>query len=41
MLDDLDADVIRLVDAAESAADTGEPADPTLPERVMFAGSKA
>ena len=40
-LDGIDADVTHVVDAAEAAADTGEPADPTLAERVMFAGSEA
>ena len=40
-LDDLDARIARIVDAAEAAADSGEPADPTLPERVMFAGSES
>jgi pyruvate dehydrogenase E1 component alpha subunit len=40
-LDDLDDRIARIVDAAEAAADSGEPADPTLPERVMFAGSES
>jgi pyruvate dehydrogenase E1 component alpha subunit len=40
-LDSVDARIVRLVDAAEAAADAGEPADPTLAERVMFAGSEA
>jgi pyruvate dehydrogenase E1 component alpha subunit len=37
----LDDRVIALVDAAEAAADAAEPADPTLAERVMFAGAEA
>ena len=40
-LDEVDARIVRLVDAAEAAADSGEPADPTLAERVMFAGSES
>ena len=39
-LEELDARVVRLVDAAEAAADAGEAADPTLAERVMFAGAE-
>ena len=31
---------LTLVDAAEAAADAGEAADPTLAERVMFAGAE-
>jgi pyruvate dehydrogenase E1 component alpha subunit len=37
-LEGLDARVVGLVDAAEAAADAAEPADPTLAERLMFAG---
>jgi acetoin:2,6-dichlorophenolindophenol oxidoreductase subunit alpha len=37
-LDAIDAHLVGRVDAAEAAADAGEPADPTLAERVMFAG---
>jgi pyruvate dehydrogenase E1 component alpha subunit len=37
-LDEIDAGIVKLVDEAEAAADLGEPADPTLAERVMFAG---
>ena len=33
-------EVVTLVDAAEAAADAGEAADPTLAERVMFAGAE-
>ena len=40
-LAEVDARIVRLVDAAEAAADSGEPADPTLAERVMFAGSES
>jgi acetoin:2,6-dichlorophenolindophenol oxidoreductase subunit alpha len=37
-LDEIDAGIVKLVDEAEAAADIGEPADPSLAERVMFAG---
>jgi TPP-dependent pyruvate/acetoin dehydrogenase alpha subunit len=37
-LDAIDAHLVGRVDAAEAAADAGEPADSTLAERVMFAG---
>ena len=40
-LEEVEARIVRLVDAAEAAADRGEPADPTLAERVMFAGSES
>jgi acetoin:2,6-dichlorophenolindophenol oxidoreductase subunit alpha len=39
-LAELDARLLTLVDAAEAAADAGEAADPTLAERVMFAGAE-
>lgn len=39
-LEDVDAAIVQVVDAAEAAADAGEPADPTLAERVMFAGAE-
>ena len=39
-LEEVDTRVLTLVDAAEAAADAGEAADPTLAERVMFAGAE-
>ena len=39
-LEEVDARVLTLVDAAEAAADAGAAADPTLAERVMFAGAE-
>lgn len=39
-LEELDARVVGLLDAAEAAADAGEAADPTLAERLMFAGAE-
>jgi pyruvate dehydrogenase E1 component alpha subunit len=37
----IDARTVRAVDAAEAEADAGRPADATLAERVMFAGTEA
>ena len=39
-LEEVDTRVLTLVDAAEAAADAGAAADPTLAERVMFAGAE-
>jgi pyruvate dehydrogenase E1 component alpha subunit len=39
-LAEIDTRIVRTVDEAEAVADAGSPADPTLAERVMFAGSE-